>query len=201
MRYRTAALATFTLATLVAAADGQRRVDGHRLRSESLPRAVFTFDSTLIYLGTQTFVLYGVANAEQHFFGELDGKRLKRFVWIQFEGYLPDKPQTYDYSRFPTVLVSGKPFHHNETIRNTTGQTPRPVSDGARMQDFIRARGYTFGTDLLYQRLVWLLDQPARNEVMVIYIEDLDGVPPERRQALLAELPGRATRLFTIADR
>jgi hypothetical protein len=47
---------------------------------------------------------------------------------------------------------------------------------------------------------VWLLDQPARNEVMVIYMEDLDGVPAQRRQALLAQLPGRATRVFRITD-
>jgi hypothetical protein len=183
-----------------APAVGQRHLDGHRLRSDSLPRAVFTFDSTLTYLGTQSFILYDVARAEQHFFGELDGKRLKRFVWVQFEGDLPDNAHTYDYSRFPTVLVSGRAFHHNETIRVSDGTAPRPGSDGARMWDFLKVRGYTLGSALLYQRLVWLLDQPARNEVMVIYMEDLDGVPAQRRQALLAQLPGRATRVFRITD-
>jgi hypothetical protein len=194
------ARALAALVLIAAPAAAQRHPDGHRLRSDSLPRAVFTFDSSLTYLGTQSFMLYDVARAEQHFFGELDGKRLKRFVWVQFEGYLPDNAHTYDYSRFPTVLVSGRPFHHNEMIRDRTGQAPRPGSDGARMYEFLSARGYTLGTELLYQRLVWLLDQPARNEVMVIYMEDLDGVPAERRRALLAQLPGRATRVFRITD-
>ena len=115
-------LAALTVAT---PASAQRHLDGHRLRSDSVPRAVFTFDSTLTYLGTQTFILYDVARAEQHFFGELDGKRLKRFVWIQFEGYLPDNAETYDYSRFPTVPVSGRPFHHNAAIRHAGGTPPR----------------------------------------------------------------------------
>jgi hypothetical protein len=79
-------------------ASAQRRVERNRVYSDSLPAAILALDSSLTYLGTQSFVLYNVANAEQHFFAELDGKRIKRFVWIQFEGYLPSGHGRYDYS-------------------------------------------------------------------------------------------------------
>lgn len=36
----------------------------------------------MVYAGTQRFELYGVADAEQHFFVELDGTRVKRLLWI-----------------------------------------------------------------------------------------------------------------------
>lgn len=178
----------------------QRRVDGHRLVSDSQPAAGFVFDSNLTYLGTQSFPLYGVAQAEQHFFGQLEGNRLKRFVWVQFEGYLPDNAHTYDYSRFPTVVVSGHSFHHNEQILTAEPPAPRPGSDGAKMREFVRDHGWQLPVAALYQRLVWLVDEPARHEVMIIYIEDLQGVEPEKHKMLLALLPGRATSTFRIED-
>lgn len=188
-------------ALLVQPLDAQRHRDGQRLVSDSLPAAVFTFDSTLTYLGTQSFILYDVARAEQHFWGVVDGTRLKRFVWIQFEGYLPDNAHTYNYSAYPTVMVSGRPFHHNGGIRRAELTRPRANSDGARMLQFLADKGYTLGDVTLYQRLVWLVDQAARHEVMVIYMEDLEGVPEERARALQSVLLGRATALFKIADR
>jgi hypothetical protein len=179
----------------------QATVEGRRLRSDSLPRADFVFDSTLTYLGTQTFTLYDVARAEQHFWGELEGKRLKRFVWLQLEGYLPDNEHTYNYSRFPTTVISGKSFHHNDAIRRNDGQRPRPGSDGERMLGFLAERGYTLGDVVAYQRLVWLLDQPARHEVMIIYMEDLSGVPEAEWESRRAGLLARASAVVTIRDR
>jgi hypothetical protein len=182
-------------------AAAQRRVEGQRIVSDSQPAAVFTFDSALTYLGTQSFILYDVAQAEQHFWGELEGKRLKRFVWVQFEGYLPGNTNTYNYSSLPTVEVSGHPFHHNGGIRRASVTRPRANSDGDRMLKFLAEKGYELGDVTLYQRLVWLLDQPARNEVMVIYMEDLRGVNEERQRMLQGVLLQRATGTFRIDDR
>jgi hypothetical protein len=38
--------------------------------------------------------------------------------------------------------------------------------------DFLREKGYTFGRDTMFKRLVWL-DANLRNELMIIYSEDL----------------------------
>ena len=97
-------------------AGAQRPVTHNTLTSDTLPRVTLHLDSTFSYLGTQSFVLYNVANAEQHFFAELDGKRIKRFVWIQFEGYLPDKPHTYNYSRDTTMTLWGRTIYRNSAL-------------------------------------------------------------------------------------
>jgi hypothetical protein len=167
------AAVTAALSLAPAWAAGQRPVQGRILTSDSLPAVVMELGTGLTYLGTQSFELYGVARAEQHFFGEADGIRLKRLVWIQFEGYLPDNTHTYDYSEYPTVEIDGRAFHQNGAVIRVPDTERRPDSDGARARAFLRERGYTVGSDILFQRLVWLLDQPARNEVMVIYMEDL----------------------------
>jgi hypothetical protein len=66
------------------------------------------------------------------------------------------------------------------------------------------------GPDVLFQRLVWLLDRPARNEVMVIYLEDLadhgltaadlgpGGRAADRWPAMQADLLRRATTVFDL---
>lgn len=49
------------------------------------------------YIGGQKFILYGVADTEQHFFVETDDDdKLTSVYWVQFEAYLPEKPYTYD---------------------------------------------------------------------------------------------------------
>jgi hypothetical protein len=160
------------LKELAPAGSGERRIEGNTIISDSLPSVRLTMDSSLGYLGRQTFVLYNVANADQFFFAELVGKRVKRFVWVQFEGYLPGLEHTYDYSRDSTIAMWGKTLYRNSALRATPTSESRPDSDGVRARAFLRERGLTLAPNMLYHRLVWLLDQPARNELMIIYMED-----------------------------
>lgn len=117
-------------------AGAQRTVSGTTITSDTLPRTVLHLDSTFTYLGTQSFVLYNVANAQQFFFAELDGKRIRRFVWIQFEGYLPDKPHTYNYSRDTTLTMWGRTIYRNSALWNLPTTEQNPASDGAHMRQF-----------------------------------------------------------------
>lgn len=160
------------MAILPATARAQRTVQGNTITSDTLPSIRFVVDSSLRYLGQQTFVLYNVANAEQFFFAEVDGRRIKRFVWVQFEGYLPAVNATYDYSRDSTIAMWGRTIHRTSELRATPTSEPRPDSDGAMARKFLRDRGLALAPNMLYHRLVWLIDQPARNELMVIYMED-----------------------------
>jgi hypothetical protein len=160
------------LIVLATQASAQRRVDRNRVYSDSLPAAVLTLDSSLTYLGTQSFVLYNIANAEQHFFAELDGKRIKRFVWIQFEGYLPSSHGRYDYSADSLIRMWDRPIYHSGMLRTIPATDQRPESDGARARQFVRDRGLTFNSSMLYHRLVSIVDDNKRNELMIIYMED-----------------------------
>jgi hypothetical protein len=150
----------------------QRTVSGNRIVSRELPAATLEAGAGLQYAGTQSFELYGVANAEQHFFVELDGNRVKRLLWIQYEGYLPSNSNTYNY-RDSTVSHSSQVWHRRIAAARIPDTESRPDSDGARARAFIRGKGWSMGPDVLTERLVWLLDRPARNELMIIYIEDL----------------------------
>ena len=194
---------------LPAALVAQRTVDGNRLTSVALPKAVLEVAAGMKYAGTQTFDLYGVANAEQHFFVELDGTRVKRLLWIQFEGYHASNTHSYDY-KDSTVAHSGQSWHRRINAARIPETEPRPDSDGARARAFLKAKGWTVGPDVLTERLVWLLDSPPRNELMIIYLEDLadqklvaadlveGGKAHGRRAELWGAFHRRAVASFTV---
>ena len=162
----------FLLLVLPAALQAQRSVSGNRIVSSEFPKATFEAASGMQYGGTQRFELYGVADAEQHFFVELDGNRIKRLLWIQFEGYLPNNTNTYNY-RDETIEHSGRTWHRRVSVALVPETEARPESDGAKARAFIKSKGWTISPNVMLERLVWILDSPARHELMVIYMEDL----------------------------
>ena len=192
-------------------AAAQRTVEGNRIISKALPAAVLEVTKELEYAGTQSFELYNVANVEQHFFVEREGNRIKRALWIQFEGYKPDNTNTYNY-RDSTVAHSGQTWHRRILANKVLPTESRPDSDGARFRAFIREKGWSLGPDVLNERLVWILDTPARNELMLIYIEDLadhnltvedvrvGGKAYDRWPAIAESFHRRALAAFAVKD-
>jgi hypothetical protein len=154
-------------------ASAQRRVEGTTIISDTLPAVKLAFDSSLTYVGNQTVMLSAVTHAEQHFFVESDAGRIKRLYWIQFEGKPSGSGRPYDYSRDPTIQFGGQTFHANFRYYPTSGFAGRAGSDGDQAQQLLEREGYRPGSDLARVRLVWLLDDPPFNELMIIYLEDL----------------------------
>jgi hypothetical protein len=152
-----------------------RTVSGRVLTSKDTPAVRLEFDKAFKYVGAQSFVLYDVANAEQHFFVDADKDgRMKRFFWVQFEGYLPTNTHSYNYKSPRIVNAGGFDFFADDYPRSLKGDLGRPDSDGNRARAFLTAKGFKMiGTEFISQRLVHMVDQAKRNELMIIYIEDL----------------------------
>ncbi len=156
----------------------QRSVKGQVLTSSANPALSLKFDGKFKYAGGQEFILYDVARAEQHFFVDADKEgRVRRMYWVQFEGYLPSNTHTYKYKVNKTVQIGGLEFIADAYARNIRANPGRPDSDGSRARAFLTGKGYRMASDdLLSQRLVYLVDAEKRNELMIIYLEDLSGM-------------------------
>ncbi len=151
-----------------------RSVDGQVLRSTGMPSVAIEFDEEFKYAGTQSFVLYDVANCEQHFFVDADDKgRVKGLYWIQFEGYLPDNTKSYNYKVTKTVDIGGLDFIADAYARTTVGSTGNPNSDGNRARAFLESKGFDVADHIMSQRLVHLIGDDKRNELMIIYSEEI----------------------------
>jgi hypothetical protein len=155
-----------------------RSVKDQVLTSNELPAVRLKFDKAFKYAGSQTFILYDVARAEQHFFVDADEKgRIKRMYWIQFEGYLPSNTHSYRYKATKTVKIGGLEFIADAWARNIKDSPGRSDSDGSRARVFLEKKDHRMASDeILSQRLVHLVDEKKRNELMIIYMEDLTAI-------------------------
>lgn len=168
--------ANLTLPTQAFASQASiRTVEGQVLISTRLPAIRLEFDKEFRYVGGHAFVLYDVAQAEQHFFVEADqDKRINRLYWVQFEGYRPENNKKYNYKVSETIKLGGLEFIADAYARNIKANPGRPDSDGAHARAFLESKGYRLASDeILSQRLVHLTDETKRNELMIIYLEDL----------------------------
>lgn len=155
-----------------------RTVSGNDLVSEHDPAAVLRFDPSFRYLGGQTFILYGVADTEQHFFVETTADdQLKSVYWIQYEAYLPGKRYTYDYDDSPLRVTLGDYEFYTDTdvVAFDPHRKRRRGTDGAMARQFLASKGYSFPDDFAYARLVYLTDESRQKELMVIFIDDLSA--------------------------
>jgi hypothetical protein len=152
-----------------------RTVSGQTLTSTALPAVRLELDKNFKYAGGHSFVLYDVANAEQHFFVDADKDGLiRRMYWIQFEGYLPSNAHSYNYKATKTINIGGLDFVADAYARNIKANPGRANSDGSRAREFLASKGFKLGSDdVMSQRLVHLVDEAKRNELMIIYLEDL----------------------------
>jgi hypothetical protein len=160
----------------------QRVLRGHTLVSDSLPAAELTVEGDLPYVGAQVVNLSGNALAEQHLFAHsADGHIIDRFLWLQFEHFLPTNTFTYDYRPVRTTEFGGLQFIHDATAYPDYHITlVAPGSDGAAIAALAAGRSLTFPTRTIRVRMFHLPTADRRNELMIIYGEalaDTAGIP------------------------
>src|SRR5712691_12600956 len=183
------------------AATQTRRVKGRVLTSTSLPPIRIKFDKAFKYVGSQSFILYGRAQVEQHFFVNADKQqRIKRMYMMQFEGYLPKIKATYDYPFTKTVNLGGQTYIVNaERIPNVPAALKQdPQSDVTRAASFLESKGYRISESIMFQRFVRLVDDAKRNEFILLYVEDAGPGASAENEKARQEFSGRALKSFTI---
>ena len=174
MSCRATILAVFAAGCLALAAAGpERTVEANVITSERDPAVRIELPKPVQYLGADRFVLYEMADCELHAFVEADHERkVERLYWVQFEGYLPSKPDlhhTYDSPRH--VMIGGLDFFVDTEVIARDARS-KPGSDGEHIRSLIRAKGYELPAERMSVRFVHLLDD-KRKELMIIYTEDL----------------------------
>ncbi|HXZ80819.1 MAG TPA: hypothetical protein VEG30_12880 [Terriglobales bacterium] len=118
--------------------------------------------------------MYHIADCELHVWVEADKqKNVQRLYWVQFEGYLPTKPDLHHTYDSPWHTTIGGLDFYVDTWTRERDQKTRPGSDREHVQTLIRAKGYQMPAGMMDVRLVHLLDKQMRKELMIIYGEDL----------------------------
>lgn len=173
-----AATALFTMAAYAdapkPALKPARTVEATTVTSTQDPAVRVTLPKEARYVGADRWVLYDVADCEIHLFVEADvEKNVKRFYWIQFEGYIPSKPDL-KYKPYDKRIesIGGLDFYVRARFGPSV-ETPRPNSDSERVVRLLRDNGYKLPPHLMNARFIHYLDQTMRKELMIIFSEDL----------------------------
>jgi hypothetical protein len=186
----------------------ERSVKGHTLTSPHTPSIKLTFDPQFKYAGADRFDLYGIANAEVHVFVNADEqKRVRRMFWVQFEGFLPNNSETYNYkssriAKFGPLefLADTRPF----------GTPDNPQSDGGHVKRLLEKQGLTWPESAVRLRLIHLPNPDRRHELMIIYVEDgkeahvpredlVDFATSQRWPKIEQQLLNHAQQLMTVS--
>ncbi|HEY2475987.1 MAG TPA: hypothetical protein VGI19_14450 [Candidatus Cybelea sp.] len=185
---------------LLTAAVPQRTADANVVTSSADPSVRIEVPRSAHYVGTQAWVLYGIADCRQFVYADLDAaNNVTRLYWIQFEAYLPSLPKLHhQYTSKHHVTLGGLDFYVDTWIEAKDGPTAH-AADVKPLEVFLRSNGYAVppginsGSDeqhvdallgtkdlrlpqtTISVRLVHLADEQQRKELMVIYSEDLTG--------------------------
>lgn len=173
-----------------------RTVQANRIVSQELPPAHILVDTAFTYLGGPHVQLYGIAQAEQHLFVIANQQQaIQRFVWVQFEGFLPDNQRSYRYPVTQMVELAGAQFiYDTSTVDVKQEVAQRPDSDLAAAHTFLQSQGYTLAGEVQAQRFVHLIGIDKRNELMIIYGES----SREAASTPIASALERALASFTV---
>jgi hypothetical protein len=111
-----------------------------------------------------------LSDCELHAFVAADKqKQVQRLYWVQFEGYLPIRPElkhTYGSPRHATI--GGLDFYVDTWV-NSREEKSKPDSDGEHIRSLISEHQYMMPEGMICVRLVHLLDEAKRQELMIIY--------------------------------
>ena len=177
----------------------ERHVTGSVITSDHDPRLRIRLPKSVLYVGADRWDLYGIADCELHAFVEADRERnVQRLYWVQFEGYLPTKPELrHQYDSPRHTNIGGLDFYVDTWVRPGDAKI-QPGSDREHIEALIRTKGYKMPAGMMYVRLVHLLDEQKRKELMIVYGEDLS---PTGLTAAELDVGGRAHEQFPAIEK
>lgn len=155
-----------------------RTAVGHTVISRGDPVVQITLPRSAQYVGTERFLLSKptLGNTEHcelfAFVNSDSDRRVVKYWWVQFEGYLPSQPNlhmTYDSPRH--AKIGGLDFYVDAGVASPA-KPPKPGSDGAHFISLLASHGY-HRDDLMWVRFVHLVNASKRKELMIIYAESL----------------------------
>ncbi len=151
-------------------------VNNNIIISDHDPKVRIELPKWVWYVGVDRFVLQDIADCELYAFVEVDDqKNVQRLYWIQFEDYLPSKPDLHHHYESPRHMTLGGFRFYVDTWVKRTNENITAGSDEDHITALILSRGYKMPAGMMSVRLVHLLDEQKRKELMIIYSENLTG--------------------------
>jgi hypothetical protein len=189
-------------------ADPFRYAKGQKLSSEENPRVLLRFNKNFKYIGKQTFILFENSKVTQLYYAYASGNQVKAFYTVQFEEYLPEIDETYNYSIEDSLEMNGAFFLYGPVFNepNKTLNESRK-SDVWHKYKYLQSKGFTLPDEVGGHRFVKVLGPARKKEMLIVYNEDIKlsnttfaeiNEGTEKFETLKANLLKRALAGFSV---
>ena len=129
-----------------AGADGngpERTVTGTVITSAHDPAVRIELPPSVQYVGADRWVLYGMADCELHAFVDADARKaVRKLYWVQFEQYLPTRPELHHTYDSPQHTSIGGLYFYVDTWVQVKGAKEEHGSDSEHIEALLRGKGY-----------------------------------------------------------
>jgi hypothetical protein len=168
---RTIILAAFVgCLTAIAQTPERKVVNNNIIISDHDPKVRIELPKSVWYVGVDRFVLLDIADCELYAFVEIDDqKNVQRLYWIQFENYLPSKPDLHHHYDSPRHMTIGGFRFYVDTWVKRTNENITAGSDEDHIAALILSRGYKDPTSLVRD--------PDKTESSLLNFESASGRP------------------------
>jgi hypothetical protein len=157
----------------IAFSAASRRVENNVVISDSLPQIKIKVDPAIQYVGAFPFKIKDIAAGERYVFAESDGKKIKRAVIAQFEGFLPESSEIYRYSFANAITIGTHKFNHNTfAFTNADAAKENPEGEAALTTAFLKKKGFEIPEAWVVSRFLTLGNESRKHELILFYQED-----------------------------
>jgi hypothetical protein len=150
-----------------------RRVENNVLISDSLPQIKIKVDPAIQFVGSFPFKIKDIAAGERYVFAESEGKKIKRAVVAQFEGFLPESSEIYRYSFANAISIGSHKFNHSTfAFTNADAVKENPEGEAALTESFLKKKAFEVPEGWIVSRFLTLGDESRKYELILFYQED-----------------------------
>ena len=152
----------------------ERKVEHNVVISQNDPAVRIELPKSARYLGADRWVLYGIADCELHGFVEPTSRsRFSNSTGYSSKAiFRASLTCTTPYDSPTHATIGGMDFYVDTWVRGNDEKFD-VGSDREHIDTMVHNKGYTMPSGMIYVRLVHLLDEQKRKELMIIYGEDL----------------------------
>ena len=154
--------------------DSARYAKGQELFSGNNPKITLKFKKDFKYIGKQSFILFENSKVTQLYYAKISGKQVNAFYTIQFEEYLPEINQKYNYKIKDSLKISDVSFLYSPVFNE-----PNKTLNDSKKSDvwykykFLQSKGFTMPDEVAGHRFVKVLDSTSKKEMLIVYNEDI----------------------------
>ena len=190
-----------------------RTVEQNIFVSTHMPALSMKVDNVFTYAGSLQFVLSQTVQVEQFLFVDASEGKVKRLFEVQIEGHLPGNDLKYEYPIADVTALGSHEYACDAAFQDLRSMIEAsPDSDFARADGFLVDEGYSMADYVIRVRLVRVIGETRRNEILFLYFEDASysGMNPvdfsyvtqplENESSAVQQLLARALASFTILE-